>query len=181
MRCLGFLLIMAFVFLGSDLAGAQAVRLLQREAAYREDFQNCGRYFAIPYQLLMAIARQESDCQPFVINIAGRDHYPGSAGEALDLIRLARSRGQSYDVGLMQINSQWLKRFGISPELLLEPRNNIFMGAYILAQEIRRSGLSWQAVGHYHSRSKERAENYAGKIKGHLLTLSRQGQAELSR
>ncbi|MBO4336133.1 MAG: lytic transglycosylase domain-containing protein [Desulfovibrio sp.] len=178
MRCLGFLLILAFVFPGSDLASAQ---LLQREALYREAFQKCGRYFGIPYQLLMAIARQESDCRPLVINIAGRDHYPGSASEALDLIRQAKARGQSYDVGLMQINSQWLQRFGISAELLLEPRNNIFMGAYILAQEIRRSGLSWQAVGHYHSKSRKRAENYAGKIKGHLLTLSDQSPAELLR
>ena len=175
MRCLGLVIIIAFVGLSAS-AGAQDAQLLQREAAYRRDFQQSGRYFGIPYKLLMAIARQESFCQPLVINIAGKDHYPGTAREALTLLAQAKARGQSFDVGLMQINSQWLKRFGISPELLLEPRNNIFMGAYILSQEIRRSGLGWKAVGHYHSHSQERAENYAGKIREHLLALRNQAE-----
>ncbi|MCR5814546.1 MAG: lytic transglycosylase domain-containing protein [Desulfovibrio sp.] len=143
-------------------------QLVLREGALARDFQKSGRHFGIPYQLLMAIARQESACQPLVINIAGKDYYPRTLQQALDLVAQAQSQKQSFDLGLMQINAEWLTRFGLSPKLLLEPKNNIFMGAYILSREIRRRGFGWEAIGHYHSHSKARARDYAGKIKGHL-------------
>ena len=127
----------------------------------------------------MAIARQESDCNPLVINIAGRDYHPKSSQEALALIREARMRKQGYDLGLMQINSEWLERLGIDPALLLAPNNNIFMGASILAGEIKKRGFGWEAIGHYHSPKSARALAYARKIKGHLLQLLRGGKLGL--
>ena len=162
-----------------DGALASEMDLRLREARYLKDFQRSGRYFVIPYQLLMAIARQESDCNPLVINIAGRDYHPKSSQEALALIREARMRKQGYDLGLMQINSEWLERLGIDPALLLAPNNNIFMGASILAGEIKKRGFGWEAIGHYHSPKSARALAYARKIKGHLLQLLRGGKLGL--
>lgn len=152
-----------------EVALAQTLGL--REARYDEYFSKVGRYFGIPSLLLKAIARQESSCQPLVININGLDYHPKTSEEALSLISKAEAQGLSYDVGLMQINRYWLRKYNLSPKLLLNPRNNIFMGGGILAQEIQKSGLNWEAIGHYHSHTPWRAEDYAQRVRRHLLHL----------
>ncbi len=135
---------------------------------YDEHFAYAGRFFGIPKLLLGAIAKQESSFNPLVVNIAGRDHHPKNPSEALLLIREAEARGKSFDVGIMQINRYWLRKYRVRPELLLLPENNIFLGALILHKELQRRGFSWTAVGHYHSHTSWRAADYAGKIRRHL-------------
>ena len=64
----------------------------------------CSRY-RIPKRLVLAIAKTESGLDPWVVNVAGKDYRPGSRAGALAIIRQARARGLSHDIGLMQINS----------------------------------------------------------------------------
>ena len=78
------------------------------------------------------------------------DHHPPSSRSWL-----------SHDIGLMQINNWWLKHLRISPEVALEPRNNAMLGVWILANEIRRHGYNWTAVGAYHSPTPARQRMYA--------------------
>ena len=113
----------------------------------------CSRY-RIPKRLVLAIAKT-------VVNVAGKDYRPGSRAGALAIIRQARARGLSHDIGLMQINSWWLKHLNISPEAALEPRNNATLGVWILAKEIQRHGYNWKAVGAYHSPTPTRQRIYA--------------------
>lgn len=110
----------------------------------------CSRY-RVPKRLVLAIAKTESGLDPWVVNIAGKTYRPGSRAGALAIIRQARARGLSHDIGLMQINNWWLKHLNISPEIALEPRNNAALGVWILAREIQRHGYNWTAVGAYHS------------------------------
>ena len=77
--------------------------------------------------------------------------YPVTRENAEQLIQRAIAAGLSFDVGKMQINSWWMERYGIDPLSLLDPATNERWGKWILVEEIARHGLSWKAVGKYHS------------------------------
>jgi soluble lytic murein transglycosylase-like protein len=150
---------------------AQADALIARERALHGFFDYpCGK-FGIPKSLAMAIARQESGMNPLVLNLAGKDVHPKNAKTALAVAQWAERRGMSYDVGLMQINSYWIRKYKISLHTLLNPRNNIYVGCWILRQEILRHGYSWKAVGRYHSPTDSRADAYAKQVRGHLKKI----------
>ena len=121
-----------------------------------------------PPNLVEAIARQESGLNPLAVNVAGKSFYPASREEAESIIKAAQAAGKSYDVGLMQINSWWIDRYNISAEKLLDPAFNAEWGKKILADEISRHGLNWQAVGKYHSPDTERGRQYAWRIYYHF-------------
>ncbi len=112
------------------------------------------RHYAIPVELITAIIRTESDFDPLAVNI-------NSSG--------------SEDIGLMQINSEWLPRIahlGYQREALFDPCVNVLVGSWILAQEIDRFGYNWEAVGAYNAgpsahRSKRRAW-YAQRVANRL-------------
>ncbi len=120
-----------------------------------------------PLKLVEAIARQESGLNPLAVNVAGKSFYPVTREEAESIIREAQAAGKSYDVGLMQINSWWIDRYGIPAEKLLDPVFNAEWGKKILTEEISRNGLSWQAVGKYHSPDQERGRRYAWLVYYH--------------
>lgn len=117
-----------------------------------------------PLRLVEAIARQESGLNPLAVNVAGKTYHPATREEAERIIQAAQAAGKSFDVGVMQVNSWWMERYGISPASLLDPEMNTAWGKWILAQEIARHGLSWQAVGKYHSPDIERGRRYAWHV-----------------
>lgn len=136
--------------------------LLPHAAAAQTDiFDGPCRKYGIPKTLVLAIAKTESDLKPWVVNVAGKDFQARSKEEALRVVRAAKLRGLSHDIGIMQINNWWLKKLGISSETALEPHNNVLIGTWILAQEIRRHGYNWKAVGAYHSPNPSRGQRYA--------------------
>ena len=64
------------------------------------------------------------------------------------------NKNRSYDVGLMQINSSWfptLSKFGISPNDLFDPCTSVFVGAWIVAQNIKHFGYNQDGIGAYNS------------------------------
>jgi hypothetical protein len=135
---------------------------------------DAGTRWNVPARLILAIAKQESQFQPWAVNVAGKPYFPASKADALALIHAAHIAGRPYDMGLMQINSAWLKKLHLDPAQVIEPRNNILVGAWILALEIRRYGLGWKAVASYHTpvdRHPERGRKYALAIINHLEKL----------
>lgn len=137
------------------------------DSGYARLFEMAGLTWDIPTPLIKAIAKTESNYHPWAVNIAGRSYYPETREEALNLVRSAVARKKSFDIGIMQLNSWWLKRLKLTPEQVLDPEPNILMGSWILAQELNRFGYHWKAIGSYHTpvdKNPERARQYASKV-----------------
>jgi len=67
----------------------------------------------------------------------------------------------------MQINDWWLRslsQFGITEAHLFDRCTNIFVGAWVLAQEVTAKGANWRAVGAYNSKAPATARAYAKLI-----------------
>lgn len=118
----------------------------------------------VPPELALAIARHESGLQPLRLNVEGKDYSPQNRAEAEKIINAAEKDKKSYDVGIMQINSQWIRLWKMDPTALLEPETNIRLGVRLLEDEIERHGLNWRAVAGYHSPNVLRGHQYAGKV-----------------
>ena len=137
------------------------------EGEFEQEFTEACELWKVPPKLALAIARQESGLNPWAVNVSGQGYMFKTREDALKMIDSAWTNGDSFDTGLMQINSYWLRRFRLDPHLVLEPRNNIILGVWILSKEIERFGLTWQAVASYHTpveRNPERGRNYAASV-----------------
>ncbi|EAV2544861.1 lytic transglycosylase domain-containing protein [Salmonella enterica subsp. enterica serovar Adelaide] len=133
-------------------------------------FYNCfrmaGTRYSIDHRLLIAIAEVESGMSPKAIGLNKR------GGKVV-----------SEDVGLMQINSSWfptLNSMGITRNDLLEnPCQNIYVGAWILAKNISSNGVNWESVGAYNAGFKGANApfrmKYAKKVYAKYLSLTGQG------
>lgn len=154
---------------GSGFAVSSKLKERESEASPYFDYP-CSK-FGIPKQLAMAVARQESSMHPWIINIQGKDIIAPTPEAALKLAEEAESRKVSYDVGIMQINSYWIRKYKIPLPMLFRPKDNVYMGCWILKQEINRHGLTWKAVGRYHSPTDWRAAHYAWLVKRHLNNI----------
>lgn len=164
------LLLLALLFCQPVRAGALQERQRELEPLFDAP---CVRY-QVPKVLALAIARQESGCHPWILNISGRDVRPGSREEALRYAHWAMRAGRSFDVGIMQVNSYWIRKYGWPLEQVLEPANNVQIGIWILAQEIRRHGLNWKAVAYYHTplhKNPERGRAYARSVVRHVKKI----------
>lgn len=129
---------------------------------------------AVHPETVTAIIQQESGGNPFALNNQVTSFYPESRDEAVRLLHQSLRAGRSTDIGLMQVNSQWLRRLGIEAESLLDPCTNIRVGTWILATNYgeawRRHGAEkpalLAALSMYNTGSESRgmANGYVGKV-----------------
>jgi soluble lytic murein transglycosylase-like protein len=113
---------------------------------YEECFKQAALHYKLPANLLKIIAIVESNMDAGAIHI---------------------NQNGSYDVGLMQINSFWINKLahiGIQRGELLQGCTNIQIGAWILAQQVKRYGLSLDAIGSYNSSNNYYKAKYVNKI-----------------
>ena len=120
-------------------------------------FEHAAQRYGVPTVLLQAIAHQESGGRATAINV---------------------NRNGSRDIGLMQINSGWLKtlaRHGIHEHDLYDPCVNTLVGAWILANNFARHGYTTQGLGAYNAASPDKRERYARQV---LQRVERMTQAQ---
>lgn len=110
----------------------------------------------VPIDLLQAIAMQESRFNPKA---------------------LGQNTNGTYDIGLMQINSTWLRkdqalgRMGVTSKELLDPCINLHVGAWILKKNFEQFGYNWRAIGAYNARTEYKRVNYANNVSRHLKKI----------
>lgn len=79
-----------------------------------------------------------------------------------------KNKNGTYDLGVMQINTTWLKTLskkGLTEEQVKsDPCINVSVGTWILARGIA-SGNGWQGVGNYHSYTQKHNVAYREKVK----------------
>ncbi len=98
---------------------------------YDACFITAQRYYQVPKEILKAIAYVESHYNPNAYN---------------------KNNNGTFDIGLMQINSSWLPKLStlnINEQMLYNPCQNIYMGAWVLANNIKLYGLNWTAIQRY--------------------------------
>ncbi|MDN0082358.1 lytic transglycosylase domain-containing protein [Crenobacter sp. SG2305] len=129
-----------------------AVLLLLPGAVWANCWQEAGARYGVEPWLLYAIAKKESHMNP------------GAYG---------RNADGSYDIGLMQINSNHLPKlaqYGITEASLLDPCTNINVGAWLLSWNFYRNGKNTFSLGAYNAgtrrsdRQEERRQKYANDV-----------------
>ena len=110
-------------------------------------FQDAANTYGVPQALLLSVASQESKMNPAAVH----------------------NNGQSMDVGIMQINTGWLKRspfigMRYKPEDLTDGCTNVKVGAWILAGLLRDYPL-WDAVGRYNASCRTLTRNQCQAIR----------------
>lgn len=113
-------------------------------------FEQAAKRYRVSAQLLRSISRVESGGNPAAFH---------------------RNANGSWDIGHMQINSAWLPtlaKYGITKDRLTNPCVNTHVGAWILANNFRRMGYGWNAVGAYNANSPDKIAAYARKVAANL-------------
>jgi type IV secretion system protein VirB1 len=100
---------------------------------------------AVHPQTVLAVVQAESHGNPFALNTQVASYYPASREEAATRLDEALRAGMSTDIGLMQINSQWLPQLRIPAEALLDPCTNIRVGTAILSRNYARTWAKYHA------------------------------------
>jgi soluble lytic murein transglycosylase-like protein len=128
----------------TDVVAIIGIVLLYAAGTHGFCFDEAGSEYGISAELLRAIARYESGNNPGAVNY---------------------NKNGSYDFGLMQINSGWYNMLGPQRWASLgDPCFNTKVGAWILSRCIQKHGYTWEAVGCYNAKSKNKRMKYAWRI-----------------
>jgi Transglycosylase SLT domain. len=138
---------------------------------YNYCFEQAANKYGVNVKLLYAIAKVESDFNPYAINVNAngrsiKEYYPKNKYQAKIVLNYLLRHGYNFDVGIAQINIINIKRWGLDPYALLDPCYNLDVSAKLLRELVDRYGLSWQAVWHYNGRP-----SYAYKVYHALIWL----------
>ena len=141
-------------------------------------FQSAADELGVPIRLTQAIAEVESAVTPYALNIEGKAFFFDDKEKAIEMARRALDQGKSFDSGIMQINSQWVKHFNLPLEAMFDPEANIYLGSWILSKNIHQYP-GWQAVARYHSTDESRGRAYVEQVKTALRkTEDRNGKTK---
>ncbi len=107
-------------------------------------FDEAAREYGLNADLLRGIACVESNSNPSATN---------------------HNRNGTTDLGIMQINSSWIKPMGLNEnDLLKNPCYNVKTAAKILKKCMDKHGYTWEAIGCYNAFSPYARIKYSWKV-----------------
>lgn len=122
-------------------------------------FDEAAQEHGMNANLLRSIARVESNNNTTAIN---------------------HNRNGTTDLGIMQINSSWIKPMGLNKhELLKNPCYNVKTAAKILKQCMGNHGYTWEAIGCYNAFNPHLRRKYSWKVFDELKR-TRSSKADIS-
>lgn len=135
-------------------------------------YATCGPW--VHPDTIAAVVAVESGGRPWAIGTPQIAYFAATKQEAIVYLKQVLRTQSSVDIGLMQINSQWIGRLHVEPAQLLDPCFNIRVGAAILATNFvsaQRPGRSLlqtlvAALSTYQSGSDTAATSYAKRVFG---------------
>jgi soluble lytic murein transglycosylase-like protein len=114
-------------------------------------FEQAAQRYSMPVTLLHAVAQVESSFQQKAVST---------------------NRDGSVNYGLMQIHESNLGWLGHTKETIMEPCANVMAGARVLADMVKRYGMTWRAVGSYNAGTAPALDGsrqeYVAKVKAAL-------------
>ena len=136
---------------GALIASSMSVWSAKPSAEVEACLQAAAAKHGLSYVLLRSIAEQESNFNP---------------------VAVGGNTNGSQDFGLMQINSTWLpmlSKHGVTKQGLFNPCTNADVGAWILADNFKRLGVTWEAVGAYNAVTPWKRVKYANGVYSRLV------------
>ncbi len=110
---------------------------------------------AVPAEVMQHIVQVESSYNPYAIGVVGGHlvRQPESLPEAVATVRMLKSRGYNFSLGLAQVNRYNLAKYGLDTyEKAFAACPNLTAGSRILADCHSRSGGDWgKAFSCYYS------------------------------
>lgn len=137
--------------LGALIASSMSAWSAKPSAEVETCLQAAAAKHGLSYVLLRSIAEQESNFNP---------------------VAVGGNTNGSQDFGLMQINSTWLpmlSKHGVTKQGLFNPCTNADVGAWILADNFKRLGVTWEAVGAYNAVTPWKRVKYANGVYSRLV------------
>jgi type IV secretion system protein VirB1 len=130
---------------------------------------------AVAVETGAAVARAESGFNTLAVhdNTTGRSYTLHSLTEAIAVATALRAAGNSFDLGLMQVNSTNLARFGLTIAGAFDPCRNMATGAQILVDDY----LAEHANGDVQLRLRQALSRYntgesaAGFVNGYVTRV----------
>jgi hypothetical protein len=137
--------------------------------AWQTDAHRICEDMGVPYEIVQAIVRVESEGHPYVLNVAIRSVWKvyrfDHAETAQVFLTEALKLTDRIDIGLMQVHwAVWKKVYRVDATALLDVSTNLTIGCDILRRELAGDGPLWQRIGRYHSQTPARNERYALKV-----------------
>jgi len=167
--------------------------LLLTSVSLADPFTKAERETGMPREILLAVARAESDLHPYAFAvwskaplpqadlycqkrrfIGGKFLYNGcyfkTKKGALNFMNylLSSPAVLNFSTGLMQVNSSWIKALDLNPAVLLDPETNVLIGALILKLYYEVEGDWTKALSRYYGKKSGIAWKYVRRVARNL-------------
>ena len=129
----------------------------------------------LPENILLSISRVETGYQridgvrrawPWTLNAGGDSAYFKTKEAALNSLKKKVKQGiTNIDIGCMQLNFRWHKKFFKNLREMINPEKNVDYGAKFLKRLYERHGSWEKAVKYYHSSKSKFNVKYYKKVK----------------
>lgn len=133
------------------------------------------RKYKLPDNILLSISRVESGYRkvngvtrswPWTLNAGGDSAYFDNKEDAIASLKARiNNRVTNIDVGCMQLNYRWHKKFFRDLDEMMEPIKNVDYAARFLKKLYKRHGSWEKAVKYYHSSKSKFNVSYYKKVK----------------
>ena len=131
--------------------------------------------YGLPENILLSISRVETGYQkvdgvrrawPWTLNAGGDSAYFQTKEAALKSLKKRVKQGvTNIDIGCMQLNFRWHKKFFKNLSDMMNPEKNVDYGAKFLKKLHQRHGSWEKAVKYYHSSKSKFNVRYYKKVK----------------